>query len=129
MVSRILLADDHQMMREGLRSLLERQEGFDVVGEAADGAEAVEQALETEPDVVVMDLSMPVMDGIEACRQIVAKLPHTLVVGLSIHSDRRFIEGMLKAGASSYLLKDCAFEELVAAIHAVVAGNPYPPDE
>ena len=128
MGSRILLADDHQMMREGLRGLLERQDGFDVVGEAADGAEALRQAIELQPDIVVMDLSMPVMDGIEACRQIVARLPHTKVIGLSIHSDRRFIEGMLKAGASGYLLKDCAFDELVAAIRAVVAGNAYPPE-
>jgi two-component system, NarL family, response regulator NreC len=79
--------------------------------------------------VVVMDLSMPVMDGIEACRQITARLQRTKVVGLSIHSDRRFIDGMMKAGASGYLLKDCAFDELVAAIRAVVAGEPYPPDE
>ena len=129
MASRILLADDHQMMREGLRGLLERQAGLDVVGEAADGAEAVKLALQLTPDVVIMDLSMPVMDGIEACRQIVAQLPHTKVVGLSIHSDRRFIEGMMEAGASGYLLKDCAFDELVAAIEAVVAGNPYPPDD
>jgi len=122
---RVLIADDHKIMLAGLRSLLEKQTDFDVVGEAENGRKAVQMALEKTPDVVVMDVSMPDMNGIEATTQIVETNKKTRVIALSMHSDKRFVMGMLRAGASGYLLKDCASQELANAIYQVAAGKKY----
>ncbi len=122
---RVLIADDHKIMLAGLRSLLEKQTDFEVVGEAENGRKAVQMAQEKTPDVVVMDVSMPDLNGIEATMQIVESLPGTRVIALSMHSDKRFVMGMLRAGASGYLLKDCASQELANAIVQVAGGKKY----
>lgn len=115
----VLIADDHQMVREGLRSLLERQ-NFKIVGEARDGEEALRIARETTPDVVIMDIEMPVMDGVEATRQITAELPEIKIIGLSMNHDKLRISQALESGVSGFVLKGSAFQELRQAIHAVV---------
>ena len=120
---RILLADDHNIMRRGLRLLLERQPGFEVVGEAADGRQAVERAEATKPDVVVLDIAMPNMSGIEAAQRIRASLPHVAILILSMHSDEGYVLRALKAGAKGYLLKDSAENDLIEAIKAVSGGK------
>ena len=125
MKTRVLLADDHKIMREGLRSLLAVSPGVEVVGEAGDGRSAVQLALKLSPDVVVMDIGMPDLNGVDATRQIKARAPQIKVIALSLHSDERFISGMFKAGASGYLLKDGAFEELARAIRTVADGHTY----
>jgi DNA-binding NarL/FixJ family response regulator len=122
---RILLADDHNILRDGMRLLLERQPGFAVVGEAADGREIVELAREQQPDVVVMDIAMPNMNGIEATRRIVEKQPRTGIVILSMHYDESYVIRSLKAGARAYLLKDALKTELIAAIRAVAEGRSF----
>jgi DNA-binding NarL/FixJ family response regulator len=122
---RILLADDHKIMREGLKALIDKQRDMVVIGEAEDGRTTVRLAGELSPDIVIMDISMPDMNGIEATRQIVNHGSGIKVVALSVHSDRRFVAEMLNAGASGYLLKDCAFEELVNAIRTVASGKSY----
>lgn len=122
---RILLADDHKIVREGLRALLEGQPDVKVVAEAEDGRTAVQLAQKLSPDVAIMDVTMPGLNGIEATRRIVAEVPGVRVIALSMHSDRRFVAEMFKAGASGYLLKDCAFEELARAINTVVANQLY----
>ncbi len=122
---RILLADDHKITRQGLRSLLEKESDMEVVAEAEEGRTAVRLVRELSPDVVVMDVSMPDLNGMEATRQIVAELSDVKVIALSMHSDNLFVSEMLKSGASGYLLKDCAFEELARAIHVVVDGKTY----
>jgi DNA-binding NarL/FixJ family response regulator len=122
---KILIADDHKIIREGLRALVERQPGMEVIGEVENGRKAVQLVGELLPDVIIMDIAMPDLNGIEATRQIVTKTPSVRVIALSMHSDKRFVVEMLKAGASGYLLKDCAFEELVYAIHAVTANRNY----
>ncbi len=121
----VLIADDHQIVRDGLRTLLEKYPDIDVVGEAEDGRTAVEMAGNLSPAVVIMDIARPDLNGIEATRRILAVNPRVKVIALSMHSDKRFISEMLKAGASGYLLKDCAFEELVTAIHAVMKDKTY----
>lgn len=122
---RILLADDHKIVRDGLRTLIERQSEMEVVGDAENGRKAVQLTLKLVPDVVVMDVTMADLNGIEATRQIHKEQPCVKIIALSMHSDRRFVAGMLKAGASGYLLKDCAFEELARAIHSVVSNQTY----
>ena len=122
---RILLVDDHKIMREGLHSMLEKQYDMKIVGEAEDGRTAVRLVQELTPDVVIMDVMMPGLNGIEATRQIIATADGIKVIGLSMHSDKRFVTRMLNAGASGYLLKDCAFEELADAVHTVVANEIY----
>jgi len=122
---RILLADDHKITREGLRSLLDNQQDMEVVAEAEDGRTAVSLVREVVPSVVIMDVSMPDLNGVEATRQIIAQFPDVKIIALSMHSDTLFVTEMLKSGASGYLLKDCAFEELAAAIRVVVAGKTY----
>ena len=122
---RILLADDHNILRDGMRLLLERQPGFEVVGEAGDGREIVEMAREHHPDVVVMDIAMPNMNGIEATRRIVEKQPETGVVILSMHYDESYVLRSLKAGARAYLLKDALKAELIGAIRAVAEGRSF----
>jgi len=122
---RILLADDHNVMRRGLRLLLDSQPGFSVVGEAADGRQAVEQAESALPDVAVLDIAMPNLSGIEAAQRITAALPHTGIVILSMHSDEGYVLRALKAGAKGYLLKDSAEDDLIDAIRAVHQGKAF----
>ncbi len=122
---KVLLVDDHKIMRDGLRSLLEKQKDMKIVGEAEDGRAAVKLAQELSPDLVIMDIAMPELNGIEATCQILSKDPNIKVIALSMHSDRRFVSGVLKAGASGYLAKECAFEELVRAIRAVIDNQVY----
>jgi DNA-binding NarL/FixJ family response regulator len=125
MALKILLVDDHQIVRQGLRTLLEKEPDMEVAAEAEDGRAAVRLAREVSPQVVIMDVAMPDLNGIEATRQIVAECPGVKVIALSMHADRRFVSNMLKAGASGYLLKDSAFEELARAIRAVAADKVY----
>ena len=125
MSERILIADDHQIVRQGLRRLLESEESFTVVGEAPNGRAAVKMAKELSPDIVVMDVTMPDLNGIDAARQITTERPDIKVIGLSMHADSRFASEMLRAGASGYLLKEDAFEELATAIRQVLSGSVY----
>ena len=122
---RVLLADDHRILLAGLRALIEKEAGFEVVGEAADGRAALSMAREQSPDVVVMDIAMPGLNGVEATRQITAQVPGTKVIALSMHSEGKLVEAMLGAGATGYVLKECAFEELVRAVRIVAAGGAY----
>ncbi len=122
---RVLLVEDHQLVRECLRAALEKEADIEVVAEAADGRAAVKLTQETRPRVVVMDVVMPNLNGIEATRQILAEAPGVKVLALSMHSDRQFVAGMLSAGATGYVLKDCAFEELAEAIHTVARDETY----
>jgi len=122
---RVLLADDHTVMRNGLRLLLERQPNLVVVGEASDGRETVRLAESVAPEVVVMDIAMPNLNGIEAARQITAARPETAIVILSMHSDESYVIRALKAGARAYLLKDSAEGDLIAAIHAITDGKSF----
>jgi len=122
---RILLGDDHTVVRQGLRKILEDQEGWEVVGEAADGREAVRLALALQPDVVVLDIAMPLLSGIEATRQILRRLPDTGVLILSMHAEEAFITPALQAGARGYLLKDSADTDLIRGVTAVAAGKSF----
>ena len=122
---KVLLADDHRIVREGLKSLLESQPDLEVVAEASDGRQAVEMARDLGPDVVVMDVAMPQLNGIEATRQLASDDRGWKIVALSMHSDRRYVSEALKAGASGYVLKDGAFDELINAIRAVVTDKVY----
>lgn len=123
--TRVLLVDDHRILREGLRALLAAESDLDVVGEAQDGQESLARVEALAPDVVVMDVGMPGMNGVEATRRIRAAHPHVRVVALSTHSDRRYVLGMLEAGAGAYVLKASAGEDLVRAIRAVRVGQGY----
>jgi DNA-binding NarL/FixJ family response regulator len=125
MGTRLLLCDDHGIFREGLKTLLEKRPDFQVVAQAADGPAAVANAQEFAPDVVIMDISLPKLNGIEATRRILARRPEIKVIVLSMHSDSRFVREALKVGASGYLLKDSAFEELLSAVAAVLEGKTY----
>jgi len=120
---RILIADDHGIVREVLRALIEKQPDMEVVGEAEDGQMAVELAEELLPDVVVMDITMPNLNSIEATRQIVEKIPTVKVIALSIHSDRHFVVDMLKAGVSVYVLKTCLIDDFIRAIRTVMTTD------
>lgn len=115
----VVVADDHKILRDGLRLLIDSQPDMRVIGEASDGQMAVQVALTLKPDVVVMDIGMPILNGIQATRQIRNEMPSTRVVGLSMHADGQFVMEMLRAGATGYLLKDCAKEDLARAIRAV----------
>jgi two-component system, NarL family, response regulator NreC len=122
---RVLLVEDHTVVREGLRAILDTQLDIEVVAEAADGREAVEQARAHTPDVVIMDVALPRLNGIDATRQIVNELPKSKVVALSMHTDTQYVSEMLLAGARGYLLKDCASDELATAVRTVAAGKPH----
>jgi len=122
---KIVLADDHKIMRKGLRALIDSHSGLTVVEEAHNGRIAVELARKLLPDVVIMDVAMPDLNGIEATRRIIAELSHTKVIALSMHFDKEFVIAMLKVGALGYLLKDCAVEELICAIRAVMNNKIY----
>src|SRR5437764_10908402 len=119
---RLLLADDHRMLRDGLRRSM-AESGFDVVGEAANGEEAVRLAQQLEPDVVLMDVTMPILDGIEATRVIRAKLPRTEVVVLTMHGDADVMSRALQAGAVGYLVKDCSTEEVTSAVQQAAGAG------
>ena len=125
MTLKILIADDHTIVREGLRVLIEKEDDMTVTAEAATGAEAIRLARDCCPDVIVMDISMPDINGIDATRSIMAESTKVRVVALSMESDRRFVVEVLKAGANGYVLKDSAFGELATAIRAVAAGETY----
>jgi DNA-binding NarL/FixJ family response regulator len=125
MKRRLVLADDHQLLRAGLRSLLAKERDFEIVAEASDGRQAVELVTEHAPDLAILDIGMPNLNGIDATRQIRATVPRTKVIALSMHASAPFVSRMLEAGASGYLLKDSAYEELVKAIRAVLAGQVY----
>jgi DNA-binding NarL/FixJ family response regulator len=122
---RLLLGDDHEIFRQGLRGMLEHNPNMVVVGEAADGRAVVEAALQLKPDVVVMDIGMPNLNGVDATRQVTTQLPQTSVVALSMHTDQRFVVEIFKAGAKGYVVKDSAFHELAAAIRAVISNRVY----
>jgi DNA-binding NarL/FixJ family response regulator len=122
---KVMIADDHQIVREGLRAMLEKEHDIQVVGEAVDGRMTERLARELVPDVIIMDVAMPDLNGIEATRQIVAELPGVKIIALSMHDDRRFVLNMLKAGAAGYMLKDCAFKDLAKAIRVVMAHKTY----
>jgi two-component system, NarL family, response regulator NreC len=122
---RIVLVDDHDIVRTGLRSFLEAQGGLFIVGEARDGFQAVQTVQETCPDVVVMDITMPDMDGLEATRQLTGLCPHAHILALTVHEDKQYFFEMLAAGATGYMTKQAAADELVAAIHAVAQGYVY----
>jgi two-component system response regulator NreC len=122
---KIILADDHAVLRHGLSKSFEEENGIDVIGQAKDGHSTIELAREMSPDVVVMDIGMPDLNGVEATRRITEDFPEIKVVGLSMHSSDKYVREMFRAGASGYLLKDCPFEELVEAIKTVVRGKAY----
>ena len=122
---KVLLVDDHQIIREGLRVMLEKEHDITIVGEAEDGRMAEQLAQELVPDVIIMDVAMPDLNGIEATRQITAKLSGVKIIALSMHNDRRFVLNMLKAGAAGYILKDDAFKSLSKAIRTVMINKSY----
>jgi DNA-binding NarL/FixJ family response regulator len=124
-MTKIVLVDDHQMMRDGLRLLLEKEPGVRIVGDADNGRNAVQLVKDLSPDVVVMDIGLPGLNGIEATRQIMAASPKTSVIALSMHSDKRYVIQMLRAGAKAYLLKNCASDELMKAIRSVQSNLPF----
>jgi DNA-binding NarL/FixJ family response regulator len=125
MTVRILIADDHKILREGLKSLLEKQPEFAVVAEAQDGLSAISAAKKHKPDIAILDIGMPDLNGIEVTRRIRSEMAETRVIALSMHADRRFVMGILEAGANGYLLKDSAFAELITAVTAVAKGKMY----
>lgn len=122
---KIVLVDDHRIVRQGLRSLLEKQVDFRVVGEADNGRSALRTITELTPDLVIMDIGMPEMNGIDATRHVLSSLPETKIIVLSMHAEQQFVQDVMKAGAMGYLLKDSAYEELVTAIRSILAGEFY----
>jgi DNA-binding NarL/FixJ family response regulator len=122
---KVLIVDDHRIMREGLRAMLEKEPDIKVVGDAADGRMAQLLARDLAPDVIIMDVNMPELNGIEATRQITAELRGVKIIALSMHEDRRFVLNMLKAGAAGYMLKDDAFKNLAKAVRMVAANKTY----
>lgn len=122
---RILLADDHSILRSGLRSLISDEQDMEIVGEADNGQAAIDLARQTKPDIVIMDITMPNINGIQATRRITAELPNTKVLILSVHTDKEVVAEALAAGASGYLLKNCAGDELVKAVRLVLSGKTY----
>ncbi|MCE5250020.1 response regulator transcription factor [bacterium] len=121
----ILLADDHKILRDGIRALLEKEPDFDVVGEADSGRTAIEMACKLKPDVIIMDIGMPDMNGIEATKEILSGVPSIRVLALSMYADKRFIVEMLDAGATGYLVKDCTLDEMLSAVRSVASNQKY----
>jgi DNA-binding NarL/FixJ family response regulator len=121
----VIIADDHMIVRDGIRSLLEKQPDIEVVAEADNGRTALKHAQQLSPDVIIMDIGMRELNGIDATRQIIGKLPDVKILALSMYSDKQFIKGMFKAGASGYMLKDSASKELVDAIRIVADSKVY----
>lgn len=126
---RIIIADDHRLFREGLVNLLSDSKDIEIIAEAEDGNDAIIKARELNPDVIVMDIGMPVLNGVDATSRLLKELPSIKVIALSMHSEKQFIKGMLEAGASGYLFKNCAYDELIEAIHTVNAGKKYLSDK
>jgi two-component system, NarL family, response regulator NreC len=122
---RLMLVDDHEVVRVGLKNFLQTQEDFDVVAEASNGEEAVSRAMATHPDVILMDITMPGMDGLEATRRLRILCPKCLILALTVHDDKQYFMQMLAAGASGYITKQAAGDDLIAAIHAIYAGNVF----
>lgn len=122
---RILLADVHTILRHGLSHSIQQQDNMEVVGQAQDGLQVIELVRKQSPDIVIMDVEMPVMNGIEATREIIQKFPTVKVIALSMHSTKIFVTETFKAGVSGYLLKECDSDELVRAIHTVMSGRSY----
>ena len=125
MALKIIVVDDHKMVRDGLCSLIDGLSGYTVVGWAENGRQAIEVARREHPDIIIMDVSMPEMNGIDATNSIMEEMPSCKIIVLSMHSDKRFITGALQAGASGFLLKECAFQELNQALEAVRSGQTY----
>ncbi|MFT5700115.1 MAG: two-component system response regulator NreC [Desulforhopalus sp.] len=125
MAVKIIVVDDHKIVRDGLCSLIEGLSGYAIVGRAGDGRQAIKLARREKPDIIIMDLSMPEMNGIDATSSIIEEMPSCKIIVLSMHSDKRFIAGALKAGAYGFLLKECAFQELKLALDAVHNGQTY----
>ncbi|MFH1137847.1 MAG: response regulator transcription factor [Pseudomonadota bacterium] len=122
---KIVIADDHIIVREGIKNLIDREPDMEVVGEADNGRQAVDLTHQLNPDVVIMDVSMPVLNGVEATRIIKAELPRVKVLALTMHKQKQFVDEILKAGASGYFPKECAYEEMAGAIRAVAEGGTY----
>lgn len=125
MTIRVLLTDDHQIVRDGLKSMLAREMDIEVVGEAENGREAIDETRALRPDVVVMDIGMKELNGIDATKRLVEEFPDIRVIGLSMHSDGRYVSEMLRSGARGYLLKDSAIDELTEAIRVVASGGTF----
>jgi len=125
MTLKIIVVDDHKIVRDGLCSLIEGLLGYTIVGQAQNGRQAIEEARRKKPDIIIMDVSMPEMNGIDATNLIIEEMPLCKIIVLSMHSDKRFITGALQAGASGFLLKECAFQELNQALDAVRGGQTY----
>jgi two-component system response regulator NreC len=126
---RVIIADDHQLFREGLVNLLSESKNIEIVAEAENGKEAIIKARELNPDIVIMDIGMPVLNGVEATGKLLKESPDMKVIALSMHSDKQYIKGMLEAGASGYLFKNCTYNELIEAINTVFAGKKYLSDQ
>jgi len=122
---RLMLVDDHDVVRAGLKAFLESQGDFEIVAEAGNGEEAIRQAELVKPDVIIMDITMPGMDGMEATTKIRINCPDSLILALTVHDDKQYLIKMLTAGASGYITKQSAVDELVAAIHTIASGNIY----
>lgn len=122
---RIIIADDHQLFREGLANLLAESQDIEILAQAENGKEAIAKVRELKPDVIIMDIGMPVLDGVEATRKLLQELPGSRVIALSMHADKQYIKGMFEAGAAGYLFKNCAYNELIIAIRTVYSGKKY----
>ena len=122
---RLMLVDDHEVVRVGLKTFLQTQEDFEVVAEASDGEEAINRAMATHPDVILMDITMPGVDGLEATRRLRVLSPKSLILALTVHDDKQYFMQMLAAGASGYITKQAAGDDLIAAIHTISAGNVF----
>ena len=126
---KVLIADDHQLFREGLVNLLSNVDDIEVIAQAKDGKETVEKAGKLKPDVILIDIGMPLMNGIDATRILKKGNPELKIIAVSMHSDRQFVKGILEAGADGYLLKNCTYRQLIDAVHSVVSGKKYLSDE
>lgn len=129
MTTKVLIADDHQLFREGLVNLLSSAPDIEVIAEAEDGKEATEKAKQLKPDVLLIDIGMPHMNGIEATRILKKDMPELKIIAVSMHSDRQFVKGILEAGADGYLLKNCTYRQLIDAIQSVNSGKKYLSDD
>lgn len=122
---KVVVADDHQLFREGIANLLENDEAIQVIGQAENGQIAIEKVKELKPDILLTDIAMPEMNGMEATRKLKKQFPDLKIVALSMHSDKQFVKGMLEAGTDAYLLKNCTHKQLLEAVHTVYSGKKY----